>query len=39
MGALMGGVATASLLLGSAGFLKIMRAASAPQQAARAAQE
>jgi hypothetical protein len=27
MGALMGGVATASLLLGSAGFLQIMRAA------------
>ncbi len=37
MGALMGGVATASLLLGSAGFLKIMRAASAPPSGARAA--
>jgi phytoene dehydrogenase-like protein len=37
MGALMGGVATASLLLGSAGFLKIMRAASAPPSGAPAA--
>jgi all-trans-retinol 13,14-reductase len=35
MGALMGGVATASTLLGSAGFLEIMRAASSSRSGAR----
>ena len=35
MGALMGGVATASTLLGSAGFLEIMRAANSSPSAAR----
>jgi hypothetical protein len=33
MGALMGGVATASTLLGPAGFLEIMRAAKRPGSA------
>jgi phytoene dehydrogenase-like protein len=37
MGALMGGVATASLLLGSAGFLEIMRAARKPSESTRPA--
>jgi all-trans-retinol 13,14-reductase len=36
MGALMGGVATASTLLGSAGFLEIMRAAKSASLSARA---
>jgi all-trans-retinol 13,14-reductase len=35
MGALMGGVATASTLLGSTGFLQIMRAANSPPSGAR----
>jgi all-trans-retinol 13,14-reductase len=35
MGALMGGVATASTLLGSAGFLEIMRAANSSRSGAR----
>jgi phytoene dehydrogenase-like protein len=38
MGALMGGIATASTLLGSAGFLEIMRAANKSASAARRAQ-
>jgi len=39
MGALMGGIATASTLLGPAGFLEIMRAANKSASAARAGQQ
>jgi all-trans-retinol 13,14-reductase len=37
MGAVMGGLATASTLLGSSGYIEIMRAASSPQTKARVA--